>query len=105
MNEVHELIEAPLSRDELAMRYRALCDDPCYASVPGKIELDVWGRLVMSPPSYYHGAVQGRLCQLLAALGGQASVEAPMATAAGLFVADVTWASPQFLDRHSGETL
>jgi hypothetical protein len=42
MNVVHELIEAPLSRDELAVRYRALCDDPCYASVPGKIELDVW---------------------------------------------------------------
>jgi hypothetical protein len=48
MEKVHELIEAPLSRDELALRYRALCDDPCYASVPGKIELDAWGRLVMS---------------------------------------------------------
>ena len=36
MEKVHELIEAPLSRDELALRYRALCDDPCYASVPGK---------------------------------------------------------------------
>lgn len=104
MEKVQELIEAPLSRDELAVRYRALCDDPCYASVPGKIELDVWGRLVMSPPSYYHGAVQGRLCQMLAALGGQASVEAPIATATGLFVADVAWASPQFLALHRGET-
>jgi Uma2 family endonuclease len=104
MEKVHELIEAPLSRDELALRYRALCDDPCYASVPGKIELDAWGRLVMSAPSYYHGAVQGRLCQLLAPLGGQASVEAPIATTSGLFVADVAWASPQFLDLHGGET-
>ena len=104
MNEVHELIEAPLSRDELAMRYRALCDDPCYASVPGKIELDVWGRLLMTPPSYYHGAVQGRLCQILTTLGGQASVEAPIATATGLFVADVAWASLQFLALHGGET-
>lgn len=50
-----ELIEAPLTRDELGARYRALCEDPLYANVPGKIELDVWGRMVMSPPSYYHG--------------------------------------------------
>jgi Uma2 family endonuclease len=104
MNEVHDLIENPLSRDELAVRYRALCDDPCYASVPGKIELNAWGRLLMTPPSYYHGAVQGRLCQILAALGGQASVEAPIATSTGVFVADVAWASPQFLALHGGET-
>ena len=58
-----ELIEAPLSSDELAARYRALCDDPMYANVPGKIELDTWGRMVMTPPSYYHGVMQGRLCQ------------------------------------------
>jgi hypothetical protein len=48
---MQELIEAPLSRDDLAARYRALCDDPCYANVPGKIELDLWGRMVMSPAS------------------------------------------------------
>jgi hypothetical protein len=28
MGDLHELIEAPLSREELAARYRALCDDP-----------------------------------------------------------------------------
>ncbi len=104
MNEVHELIEAPLSREELALRYRALCDDPCYANVPGKIELDVWGRLVMSPPSYYHGVVQGRLCRILAALGSETSVETPIATATGLFIADVAWSSPQFLSARRGET-
>ena len=49
MEKVHELIEAPLSCDELALRLSRLCDDPCYASVPGKIELDAWGRLVMTP--------------------------------------------------------
>src|SRR5512145_3449301 len=70
MDKVQELIEAPLSREELAMRYRALCDDPLYANLPGKIELDVWGRMVMTPPSYYHGVIQGRLCQRLAVLGG-----------------------------------
>jgi hypothetical protein len=64
---MHELTEAPLSSEELAIRYRALCDDPCYANVPGKIELDAWGRMVMTPPSFYHGVLQGRLCRRLAA--------------------------------------
>lgn len=104
MDKVQELIEAPLSREELAMRYRALCDDPCYANVPGKIELDVWGRMVMTPPSFYHGVVQGRLVRSLAALGGEVVVESPIATATGLFVVDVAWASPSFMANHRAET-
>lgn len=99
-----ELIEAPLSSEELGARYRALCDDPLYTNVPGKIELDLWGRMVMSPPSAYHSLVQGRLCQRLAALGGETFAEAPIATVAGLFVADLAWASAQFMRAHAGET-
>lgn len=104
MDKVQELIEEPLSSEELAARYRALCEDRYYENVPGKIELDVWGRMVMSPASSYHGLVQGRLCQSLAALGGGTFVEAPIATAMGLFVADVAWASAQFIGQHRGET-
>ena len=100
-----ELIEAPLSSDELAARYRALCDDPMYARVPGKIELDTWGRMVMTPATLYHGVVQGRLARKLgAALGGETSVEAPIVTAAGLLVADVAWVSPQFMSKHGAQT-
>ena len=105
MDHAQELIEAPLSQEELAMRYRALCDDPSYANVPGKIELDAWGRMVMTPASVYHGILQGRLVhQLKAAAGGEVIVEAPIATSTGLFVADVAWASPRFMARHGGET-
>jgi Uma2 family endonuclease len=104
MEKVQELVEAPLSSEELAVRYRALCEDPCYANVPGKIELDVWGRMVMTPPSFYHGVVQGRLVRSLAPLGGEVGVEAPIATAVGLFVADVAWASPGFMASHHAET-
>jgi Uma2 family endonuclease len=99
-----ELIEAPLSREELGARYRALCEDPLYANVPGKIEIDVWGRLLMSPPSNYHGAIQSRLGQKLAALGGQVFMEASVVTTAGVFVADVAWASAEFMRRHNFET-
>jgi Uma2 family endonuclease len=101
MSPPQELIEGPLTTEELAARYRALCENPLYAKVPGKIEIDVWGRMVMTPPSYYHGSLQGRLVRALAAaLGGEASVEVPIATPAGLFLADVAWASRGFAVRH-----
>ena len=105
MTEAPELIESPLSREELAVRYRALCDDPCFANVPGKIEIDVWGRVMMTPPpAYRHGLVQARLVQMLGALaGGQVGVETPIATSAGLFAADITWASNPFVGAHGRE--
>jgi Uma2 family endonuclease len=104
MRQAQELIETPLTREELAERYRALCEDPCYANVPGKFELDIWGRILMTPPSFYHGAIQGRLSRVLAGLGGEIVLEAPVATALGLFVADVAWASTEFFTRHRDET-
>ena len=97
MGNVHELIEAPLSSEELAARYRALCDDPCYANIPGKIELDAWGRMVMSPASNYHSALQALLVRKLAVLGGRPFVEASVVTSAGVLVADVAWASDDFM--------
>lgn len=101
MTETPELIEAPLSREELALRYRDLCTDRFYNNVPGKIEIDLWGRLVMTPPSYYHGRVQGRVIQALGSLpGGEVAGETAIATVAGLFVADVTWASDAFVRAH-----
>ena len=104
MAEVHELIEAPLSSEELAERYRALCEDPCYANVPGKIELDTWGRLLMSPASNYHSALQTELSRRLAALGGRAFVEASVLTPIGVLVADVAWAGSEFMRVHAFET-
>lgn len=104
MEKVQELIEAPLSAEELAVRYRDLCDDPRFSNVPGKIELDLWGRMVMSPASTYHAQVQGALSQRLAVLGGVTLIEAPVVTAVGLFAPDLAWASTDFMTAHRGET-
>jgi Uma2 family endonuclease len=104
MGNLHELIEAPLSSEELGARYRALCDDPCYANIPGKIELDVWGRMVMSPASNYHSALQALLVGKLAVLGGRVFVEASVVTSAGVLVADVAWASDAFMRVRGFET-
>jgi hypothetical protein len=55
MTDLREVVDTALSGAELAARYRAMCDDPLLARVPGKIELDVWGRL----------------CSVLGDLGGE----------------------------------
>jgi len=104
MGAVGELISEPLTREALAERYRELCADPRFANLPGKLELDVWGRILMSPASNLHGLVQTRLAQRLGGLGGQAFVEASVLTSAGVLVADVAWASPDFMRAHGTET-
>jgi Uma2 family endonuclease len=104
MGEMREVIEAPLSSEELAVRYRDLCDDVRFSNLPGKIELDLWGRILMSPASNYHGAIQTRLSGKFAALGGQTFVEASVLTEAGVLVADVAWASAAFMLAHGFET-
>lgn len=99
-----ELIEAPLSTEELAARYREMCDDVRFSNIPGKVELDLWGRVLMTPASTYHGRIQGRLCQQLAVLGGETLIEAGIVTHLGLFVPDIAWASTAFIKAHGGET-
>ena|SRR5689334_11731733 len=104
MAETQELLEGPLSTEELAARYRAMFEDPCFANVPGKLELDNWGRILVTPPSFYHGVIAGRLVhKLAAALGPEAVTDATVATPTGLFLPDVAWASPQFMSQHGSE--
>jgi Uma2 family endonuclease len=104
MDDTTEIIEAPLSYEALGAMYRHMCNDPLLAKVPGKIELDRWGRMVMSPASNYHGTLQGRLAQRLAGLGGEVIVEASVLTPIGLLVPDVAWASTEFIAAHRDET-
>ena len=104
MTQELELIESPLSTEQLAARYREMCDDIRFSNVPGKVELDLWGRLLMTPASTYHGRIQGRLCQKLAALGGESLIETGIATHLGLFVPDIAWASAHFMTAHGAET-
>ncbi len=99
-----EIIESPLTQEGLAERYRGLCANPLLANLPGKIELDLWGRILMSPASNYHGVLQIRLGQRLEQLGGQAIAEASVVTSIGLLVADVAWASAEFMSAHGAET-
>jgi len=59
--------------------------------------------VLMTPASFYHGQLQGRLCQKLATLGGETLIEVGIATPEGVFVPDLAWASVQFASQHAGE--
>lgn len=101
----NEVVEVPLSAEALGSRFRDLCADPRFGNLPGKLELDPWGRILLSPASNQHGLIQARLVARLAALsGGEPFVEASVVTAAGLFVADVAWASDAFMRTHGAQT-
>jgi Uma2 family endonuclease len=104
MGAMDDVIEAPLSAEALGARFRALCADPRFAHLPGKIELDLWGRILMSPASNQHGVVQFAIGQRLAILGGRVQTEAAILTPEGVLVADVAWCSADFARIHGTET-
>lgn len=93
--------EAPLTRDQLVARWRALCNDPTFADVAGKIELTEWGEILMSPVGKQHGLLAARVAQVLQqALGGRTIVEVGIATSLGVRAPDAAWCSEEFLAGH-----
>ena len=78
-----------------------VCADPLLQDLPFKIELDRFGRILMSPPFAGHARRQYRIARLLEdALGGVPATECPVATADGVKVPDVVWMSDAFAREH-----
>jgi Uma2 family endonuclease len=78
--------------------WQELCDDPVLSRLPFQLELDKYGRIVMSPaPNWFHGAVQGTLAGWLRnRLGGVAATEVAIEHAEGTSEPDVVWAPKDF---------
>lgn len=104
MSATAEMIEAPLAPDQLAMRWRALCTDPTFDDVAGKIELTEWGEILMSPAGKTHGISAMRVAAALQkALGGHTMAEVGVATSIGVRAPDVAWCSEQYPAAHPEE--
>jgi len=89
-----EVLEAPLDAEGLSRRWRQMLEDPLLANVPGKVELDLWGRIIMTPVNTEHGGLAGRLSYILQSqLGGRTLVEVGVRTDEGVFTPDVAWCS------------
>ena len=104
MSAVEELIDAPLDREQLIERWRALCADPSFEDIAAKIELTEWGEIIISPVGKTHGATAAHIVQVLQqALGGRVLVEVGVATAIGVRAPDVAWCSQEYFDNHPEE--
>ena len=90
----------------LALRWAELCNDPLLRDLPGKIELNAYGVIEMSPASNRHGMRQADIARALADQlpAGRAMVECSIATTEGVRVPDVAWASTEFVARHGAAT-
>jgi len=77
------------------MDWQEVCNDSRLKDLPYKIELNEYGKILMSPQKVYHSAYQSALCHLLQTLlsTGMALSECAIATPRGTKVADVAWAS------------
>ncbi len=94
------------SREALALRWAELCSDPLLRDLPGKIELNGYGVIEMSPASNRHGMKQASIAHALSEQlpHGKSIIECVIATSDGVRVPDVAWASSEFLARHADST-
>jgi Uma2 family endonuclease len=92
--------------EALVLRWAELCNDPLLRDLPGKIELNAYGVIEMSPASNRHGRQQAAIAAALIQQlrDGEALVECSIATDEGVRVPDVAWASSTFLARHGDVT-
>jgi Uma2 family endonuclease len=83
----------------IAMEWSEVIDNPLLQNLPFKIELNKFGKLLMSPASNSHGRFQGRIAGALYQRQpeGEVITECSVQTSDGVKVADVAWASAAFI--------
>ncbi len=86
------------ARRDRPWTWQEVCDDPVLSRLPFEIELDKFGRLVMSPAAnWFHGKLQGRLTRWLGnRLDGDAVTEVAIKHADGTSEPDVVWGPREF---------
>ena len=88
------------------MQWSEVLADPALRNLPYKIELNEYGKIVMTPASNRHGSIQSRISRRLWVIlgAGEVITGCSVATRLGVKVADVAWCSPGFIERHGLET-
>lgn len=81
------------------MEWSEVISEPTLQNLPFKIELDRFGKILMSPRTNQNGMVQSQLSCLIAEANpaGRAVLECSIQTPDGTKVADVVWASDAFI--------
>jgi len=88
------------------MDWANVINDPLLKNLPFKIELNKWGKILMSPASNNHGRLQYEIGRRIDRhkQGGTIIMECSIQTTDGVKVADIAWASEAFVARHGFET-
>ena len=88
------------------MEWAEVIHNPLLNDLPFKIELNKFGKILMSPASNQHGRIQGRMAANLVNKlpKGEVITECSIQTSEGVKVADVAWASEGFINTFSYKT-
>jgi len=97
---MQELLEPPTRAEQMAFnrrRWAEIVADPSLAALPGKVECNAFGNVIMMPPaSGDHSRKQLAIqLALMKRLGGFALPECPVSTLDGVRAADVGWYSEE----------
>ena len=88
------------------MEWAQVINDPLLGNLPFKVELNKFGKVLMSSASNRHGYVEYRVGKAIerGRGGGEIIVECSIQTSDGVKVADVAWASDEFIARYGYDT-
>jgi Uma2 family endonuclease len=88
------------------MKWSEVLASPYLRNLPFKIEMNRFGQILMSPASNYHGTLQNQVARNIEKKhkGGTVINECSIATSDGVKVADVAWASDEFIQEFGFET-
>jgi len=88
------------------MEWQQVVENPFLKDLPFKIELNKWGKILMSPASNNYGNLQYEVAKKLdnGKQSGKLIMECSIKTPEGVKVADVAWASDAFIAEHGFKT-
>ena len=89
------------------MEWSQVINNPFLRDLPFKIELNKWGKILMTPASNSHGHIQFEVgAKIRDGKQGQGKVitECSIQTSQGVKVADVAWISDEFFARYGYDT-
>ena len=88
------------------MEWENVIDNPLLRDLPFKIELNKWGKILMSPANNNHGRLQYEVGARIDRYkrSGKIIMECSIQTSDGVKVADVAWASDAFISKYGYNT-
>lgn len=84
---------------DLAVKWQEITNNPFFRDIPYKVELNKFGQILMSPASNRHGILQNKVAREIERKkkGGIIIIECSILTSEGVRVADIAWASDEFM--------